>query len=437
MSIFDLPLLDFIPALSPHLRRPDHLSEWTSLIERCDTETVRACCAIPTRHHKTWTTLHGVIRYVGRNPTQRAMIIASEHQRAEWLGEQTRVLRDRAGLKHVRGQDTKRNWSTEEGGGVIVLSVGQSGLGADSALIVADDPIDENGFGDPTIRDAVDEMIAFYTSRALVGGRQGSVLLVMSRGDQDDPYARREQRGWECVTSPVIITDPMTREERAFAPNVLDLPTLKAIRDEMAQADPSLRRWNSQWMNSPLAYADGFFEGQTAWHGDFDAYTPIIWGIDAAFTAGKKSDYFAAIGMAVMGRIRPIFRAIRHRRGLTEAIDTLSQLKADYKGCRFVTYTSGPEIGVYHNLADRGIYVETMLARWNKATRAGNSAAAWRRGLIPVRLGEPWTGEYLAEMHSFSGSEIGVDDQVDGTVAAWDASQGTGFVSKTFGKPRI
>jgi phage terminase large subunit-like protein len=362
--------------------------------------------------------------------------MAAEHSRAEWLGEQLRVLRDRAEIKVLRGQDTKRNWTTPEGGGVSVLSVGQSAIGYDCALFVADDPITEHGFGDPKVRDEVDEAIAFYAGRSLVAGRRGSVLILMSRGDLDDPFARWKARGWECVESPAII-DMGLPTERAFAPNVFELKVLHEIRSLMQIQDPSLRVWESQWMGNPLAFADGFFGGQTPWLGELDAYTPIIFGVDAAFTTGKKSDYFAAVGMGIVGRHRPIFRVIRHRRGLTEAIESLTMLRDEYPKARFTTYASGPEIGVYHALSDRGIYVEVQHARWNKATRASKAAQAWRQGLIPVRLGELWTGPYLSEMHSFSGNEVQVDDQVDATVAAYDASQGSAFVAKTFGRPRI
>jgi phage terminase large subunit-like protein len=436
VTIFDLPLLDFIPALSPHLKRPDHMADWCSMLERCETETVRAANAKPTRHHKTWTTLHGIIRLIGRRPTWRVMLIAAEHSRAEWLGEQTRVLRERAGIEGVRGQDTKRNWSTPQGGGVIVLSVGQSGIGADSALVVADDPIDEHGFGDPSVRDSVDEMIAFYTSRSIIEGRRGSVLLLMSRGDLDDPYARRVARGWEHTSTPAIIDEGLPTE-RAFAPDVLDLDALKAIRSEFEQQDPSLRLWNSQWMGNPLAYADGFFEGQTAFYGDLPSDCPIIWGVDAAFTQGKKSDYFAGVGLAILGRQRAVFDVRRHRRGLSEAFDTLAGINATWPLARFAAYTSGPEIGIYHALSDKGLHIETMNARWNKATRASKSAQAWRQGEILVRLGEPWSGPFLSEMHSFNGSEAGVDDQVDALVSANDAALQSGFAPKAFGKMRI
>ena len=56
-----LPLLELIPALSPDLRPPHHLKEWCALIERAATEPIRALCAIPIRHFKTTTTLHGIV----------------------------------------------------------------------------------------------------------------------------------------------------------------------------------------------------------------------------------------------------------------------------------------------------------------------------------------------------------------------------------------
>jgi hypothetical protein len=54
-----------------------------------------------------------------------------------------------------------------------------------------------------------------------------------------------------------------------------------------------------------------------------------------------------------------------------------------------------------------------------------------------VRLGEPWSGPFLSELHSFNGSEQGVDDQVDGLVSANDAALQSGFAPHAFGKMRI
>jgi hypothetical protein len=85
---------------------------------------------------------------------------------------------------------------------------------------------------------------------------------------------------------------------------------------------------------------------------------------------------------------------------------------------------SGPESGIYDDLftaSDGLIQIEKMPARFSKAYRAQKCARAWSRGLIHVLAKQRWTGPYLAEHHAFDGAEGNIDDQVDGTVAAYDA----------------
>jgi phage terminase large subunit-like protein len=197
------------------------------------------------------------------------------------------------------------------------------------------------------------------------------------------------------------------------------------MRRESMEQDPSGRRWYAQIQNDPLADARGFFVGEHPLAGDVPQSARIVFGVDAAFTAGKKSDYFACVGLADMGAdVMGVFRVIRHQRGLTAAIETLGALSVEFPGARFCSYTSGQERGVYdHVFQVGGIAVEQMLARWNKGTRAQKAARSWNAGKIQTRLGERWTAPFLRELHGFDGGETGVDDQVDALVSAHDAMQ--------------
>jgi phage terminase large subunit-like protein len=452
MALADLPLLDLVPALSPAYAAPAHLAEWCALLESALSTPVRGLCSVPIRHFKTQTTLHAIVWLMLRDPTLRFILMTFDHERAEWLGNEARTLCERAdsmsgsSIGPERGQNKKIQWTNAHGGGVAAMSSDQSREGTDVDILIVDDPMTELEAGDPSVSDKIDRAIAHYTARVGRPGRAGSVFLVMSRLALDDPMGRRlERKGvvdWRSLEFPAIL-DIGTPQERAFAPDVMTLARLKSIRAEWAQQDPSERGFFARYMNNPLAFADGFFEGQTPWLGDIPSGAPIIIGVDCAFTQGKKSDYFAAVLMAVVDRRCVIFNVIRHRRGLSQAIETLEVVHAQYPEARFISYTSGQEIGVYHNifeLTGGRVMVECMAARWNKATRASKAAQAWRAGQILVRLGQPFTGVYLGEMHAFNGSETGVDDQVDATVAGYDGAMlgrpAEGFGAQfTFGHP--
>jgi hypothetical protein len=189
-----LNLLDFICTLSPDFVRPTHLADWCAMIERVLTESVRGLCAIPIRHYKTWTTLHGVAWLLVRKPKLRIILMCADHERATELGKMCRRLCEAAGIGPSRGDNLIADWKNEMGGGVVVMSAEQSKLGRDVDVLIFDDPLSEKSWDDPMVRDAVDHSIAHYTARCQRAGQLGSVLGVMSPCHPDDPLGRRLAR---------------------------------------------------------------------------------------------------------------------------------------------------------------------------------------------------------------------------------------------------
>jgi hypothetical protein len=64
-----LPLLDWIPAVSPRFFRPEHLADVAGVFHRLDRgESVEVCFSFPPRHMKTTTLEHGVARWMRVSP---------------------------------------------------------------------------------------------------------------------------------------------------------------------------------------------------------------------------------------------------------------------------------------------------------------------------------------------------------------------------------
>jgi phage terminase large subunit-like protein len=195
------------------------------------------------------------------------------------------------------------------------------------------------------------------------------------------------------------------------------------MRAEWAEIDPSERKWYAQVQNDPLPAELGFFAGDPP---DFTGFVApdahVIFGVDAAFTSSKKSDFFACVGGIAWGNGIGVFGAIRHQRGLAAGLRTLDDLRGRYTNARFVSYVSGAEKGIYDAYFQQGgIPVEQMPARWSKGYRAQKTAVDWRGGLFSVARGRPWTGPFIAEMKAFDGRDDDIDDQVDAAVAMHDA----------------
>ena len=191
--MIDLPLIDWIPKVSPNFQAPYHQAEWCEVMQGFLTGGVRALNATCIRHHKTMTTLHGMAWVLERDPTYRWIWMGADHERATEIGKVVRRLCESVSqisdvkIGPARGDSIILDWKNERGGGVVCMSAEQSKLGRDVDGLIVDDALTEQTEGDPVVRDAIDLAIAHYTARAGRPTRRGSVGVIMSPWNLDDP----------------------------------------------------------------------------------------------------------------------------------------------------------------------------------------------------------------------------------------------------------
>ena len=429
IDVSQCSLLEAIPRLSPQMRSPFHLTDLCDQFERirCG-EPVRVLCAEPIRHWKTQTMLHGIAWLLAAEPSARYLLLTHSHERASWLGKGLRDLAEAAGVGPVRGQNTIVDWSNEHGGGAIVMSAEQSKLGHDVHGVFADDPMDENASQDHARREVVDEKIELYTSRCMRGGKPGPVLIVASPWHPDDPIGRRRQRTathWEYLTHPVIMHEG-TPEERAFAPDVWDLPALKQMRAEMREVDPTERIWWAQLMCNPKPV------GMSKFRGDPERWTTLpewsfrqAYGVDLAFTSGEGSDYFALVVGKVYGTKLYILDVQRTKLDAHLIESTCRAAMSKYGHAPFYSYVSGPEIGTVKIMRERGLPFIPMRARYNKLVRAERTIKRWNDLQIVVPHEAPWLPGFMHRVEMFRGDDKGHDDdEIDALVSLADGALG-------------
>jgi predicted phage terminase large subunit-like protein len=414
--------------MSPEHRAPYHLTEWCDLIQRAATEPVRALCALPIRHFKTETTLHGIVWLLLQDPTLRIIFLTHSFDAAQARGKRLRQLAEETTVGPARGFNTITDWRNDAGGGVVAMSAEQSKLGYDCHVLVFDDPIDEHGSEDPKVREAVDATIAHYTARCMRRGKAGAVLGVMSRFHPDDPIGRRLQRkavDWVYVHRSAIL-DEGEPTERAFAPDVWPLEALRAMRAELAEKDPTERIWWAQLQNEPKPRGAALFQGATwykelpPWGGWRQAY-----GVDLAYTTTDGADWFARVVGRVYGP-KLYLQEVRRHKIDPHLIE--STLKADlnkYGRAPMFSYMSGPEVGMARVLNERGVPIQRMIARYNKLVRAEKTIRRWNDGNIMVPEGQPWVDGFLHRLSCFRGHERDTDDdEVDALVSLCDGAIG-------------
>ena len=435
----DLSLIDLIPAISPEFTSQYHMVDWANLLQRAASEPIRALCALPIRHFKTETTLHGIVWMLLKDPTLRIIFLTHSFEAAQARGKRLRQLAEATPVGPTRGWNTIAEWRNDQGGGVVVMSADQSKLGYDCHVLIFDDPIDEHGSEDVRVREAVDATISHYTARCMRRGKSGAVLGVMSRWHPDDPIGRRLGRravNWEYIHHPAVIDEGL-ETERAFAPDVWDLPALKAMRAELAEKDPTERLWFAQLMGEPRPQGSDLFGAPTYYSALPEWSYRKGYGLDMAYTVGDGADWFARVVGRAYGTKLYILDVVRHK------IDTHlieSTCKADinkYGRAAFFSYMSGPEVGMANVLNERGVPITRMHARYNKLVRAQRTIKRWNDGHILVPSDALWLPGFLHRVACFRGREKDSDDdEIDALVSLSDGIMGgaAGSVVKTLGK---
>ena len=421
----ELPLLEFVPAVSPEFQSPTHLRDWTALIESSTLQRVRGMVAVPIRHHKTWTTIHGIAWLLVRNPALRIIGMCADHDRAQELGNMTRRLCASASeqtgvdMGPARGDNKMLDWKNRFGGGVVWMSAKQSALGKDVDLLIVDDPLSELDANDAAVRDSVDHAIAHYTMRT-----SGSVLIVMSRWHPDDPIGRRIGRTavqWVYIHHRAIEDEDLP-SERAFAPGVMTLDEIRRRRREAEEADPGELLWYAQWQNEPKAALDSKVREPTRYTDlpDWPGFRYAI-GVDLAYKAGEKSDWFACVVTKWYGSRGYIVEVIRDKPDFNMIENVLRTRWERYGRCPIYSYVSGPEEGALKYFSSRGIPIQGLPARWSKAYRAQKTIDRWNAGGILVPTAGKWVAGFVARAQMFTGAEKERDDdEFDALVSVCD-----------------
>lgn len=428
-----LSLLELVPALRPDWRSPYHLADWCALMESSLNPPggeMRALCAIPFQHHKTTTTLIGIVWLMLKNPKLRILYVTHSHEKAQLESANLRELLVLAGQKMRPAFNRLDHWETEAGGGCTTMSIDQSRLGSAIDIVIVDDPMTEETYKQKELRDKADEKIGLYTAR--VTPHLNVVLLVSSRWSRDDPFGRRERRGWKVVSQPGIIGFTMPPEgvdmlehlkatgAKAFAHEVMSLEKHVKNRREWQDTDPSNKRWWAQIQNEPMPEDAGGF-GNPVRYSKAPDYGRYVIGIDLAYSDKAWADYFALVVLKIWEGKAYVLNVLREKRDLEAAAHRIMLARRMYPGAAVFTYYSGPEKGALEYLESRGLPVTGLQARTPKYNRAQRTKDAWNAGAILIPEHAPWAEAHITRAQQFTGREdAGDDDDMDALVSAMD-----------------
>lgn len=244
----DLPLLDFVPRISPRFKRPGHLAALADLITRAETEPVRVLVSVPPRHAKTETLLHSIAWLLARHPDWPIGYVSYA---ADIARSKSRTARDYAALAGVKLREDSaalHEWRTPAGGGLLAAGIGGPLTGHGLKMLIVDDPFKNRREADSvTIRNVVHQ---WFTSTAMTRVEPGgSVLVVHTRWHEDDLIGRLqgdEEVRWDIVNFPALRLDEETGDEVALWPERWSVPELRKRKSEVLPHD-----WESLYQGAP------------------------------------------------------------------------------------------------------------------------------------------------------------------------------------------
>ena len=423
-SLAALPLLDFVPAASPHLESPHHLAPYVERLDATLGQSVELVFAAPPQHGKTEATKHALAKWMlAPGERQNFVYVTYSQTRADSVARDFRLLAEHVGLEPVGRLAEWRSATT--GARVMFTSIGGglTGYPLDGVILI-DDPIkDPAEARSRAVRDAV---WSWIFGAVLTRRHPGSSMITMAtRWHEDDPSGRLV-REWHVpyVNLQAICEDPATDPCGRAAGEAL-WPTRRPLDflEQMRSRDP----WGfaALYQGTPRPRGGEVFGGNPARFVELPSGVyRTAYGVDLAYTAKTHADRSVCVRCQKIGTVTYVTACRIAQVAAPEFTLTLSAMRSELAG-PLRWYASGTEKGSAQFIQRKVPGFRVMPATGDKFVRAQSVAAGWNAGLVALPdEGSPlcgeWVDQVLDEVASFTGVNDPRDDIVDALAAGWD-----------------
>jgi predicted phage terminase large subunit-like protein len=422
----DEHLADFIRRVSPHHPPPAHVQPLIAAIERARWQPVRLCVAMPPRHCKTITILHGLAWWILNSPADTCAYVSYSDRQAWSKSRVCRTLAELGGVRALGDSASASEWRTRDGGGLIAAGAmsGITGQGV-HGLMVVDDPYKNREEADSEIiREKIWETFNEVVFTRLEGA---SVIVCHTRWHEDDLIGRLVgMEGWESINLKALAEDddPLGRE-----PGTALWPTNENFTARLLDG---IRRQVGEWSFAALYQGQPRPRGHTLfgpehYHEDhqLDGHRLVIYA-DPAASQKTTADYGVMMCMALKGaRETQTARIIDLWRGqvtVPQFARNLSAFQQQHGGAPVWIEAVGGFKAVPQLLREiePGIRLREDVPKGDKFQRAQSVAAAWNEGRVTVPRNARWLRPFLNELASFTGINDVHDDQVDCLSGCWN-----------------
>ncbi len=422
----DLRLLDFIPKISPELTRPDHWHAIADVLERAIRGDLRVVFSAPVQHGKSVLGTHAVPWWHAQDEALSIFYVTYAQQFTEIQSRTIRRLTDEVGCRFRDDHKRLDGWSFEAGGRAVMTSIEGPGTGLPGNIFVVDDPF--KGPSEAYSAQRRQQVYDWY--RYVLTARRApkaSHIIIASRWDEDDLSGRLiRDHGYTEIRLPALCDDPENDlNGRAlgeplcpWGPNPKeprDLAFLSDLRKEIGE-----HAWNALCQGRPIPTDGALFQRAPVIRPMPAEYRTVI-GVDLGYSVKGDFSCIVPLHECVKTGDITIGHVLRIRKRAPELSTALFDVQAQWPNAEMFSYVSGTEVGTVNLLADRGLWLTPMPARYNKYVRAQNTAAAWQSGRLGIPAVASWDMRgFLMRLRSFTGEEGGVDDEVDALVSGFD-----------------
>lgn len=407
-----VPLLDFIPALTPTFTSPRHLEPLTGAFERIAAgEEIQEAFSVPPRFGKTETILHGMGWLLARQPWLQIAYLSYGSDIAEKKSRRARGLAQRAGVPLAADAQSRSNWRTGvEEGGVTATGVSGQITGEGFHVIVMDDLHKGRAEAESAAaRDRVRGWLMMDVLSRLEPG--GSIILNGTRWHPDDAIGHAIGLGWYWTNMSALDAEGNSLWPERW-------PADRLIERRETLGGEQGYEWQSLYCGNPRARGDRTF-GDVTTYGELPDGGHDDIGLDFHYSTKASSDWSVAVPLRRVGNLHYVHDVVRTREDPSVFRDRVKALVARFPRARLRAYVAGTEIGIVKFFGEKGLHVQTAPASTDKFTRAIDVAAAWNTGRILLPATAPWLDAFVSEVCGFTGVRDAHDDQVDALAAAY------------------
>lgn len=418
---------DFMVRMAPHHPPPPHLDQLIEVVEEARVvRDLKVCVSMPPGHAKTTLFLNAFAWWLTKFPADTCAYNSYNAAQAYGKSVAARTLAARAGVRLSEETNTKAEWRTAEGGGLLAGGMASlTGKRVQGPLVIDDPYSGRLDAYSPAYREAVwYDMMTIAITR-LEGG--APIFLVHTRWHVEDVIGRLKEeakagtnQGWRFINLPAI-----NDAGEALWSEMYPIDRLLARKSDLGDYE-----FAALYQGEPRPRGGSVF-------GDPVYYDPatldltgcrLVLAGDPAASTKTSADYSAAGVIAVRGhgsaRVAYLLKAWRGQVPIPQFANVLLALQAEFGNTAINVESVGGFKAIPQMLLaiHPDLRINEIVPVGDKFTRAQPVAAAWNTGRLMVPASAPtWLGPVLDEVAKFTGVNDKHDDQVDWLAHAWNS----------------